>query len=174
MDKFEEANLHWIWKISSQHAASWIKFAPLPLRWSRSRSYLLQLTEAMWVDLSLLPFPGQRETPSAGHKGICPVCSGHINLCQINKERGKKGKSNDWKWQSVLCLTQPTSGLFPISYKIPAQVTFAVETGSVWQSGFWTSYASLIILWAGCWYLCGRNPILNGKCWFLLDHSKQI
>lgn len=75
---------------------------------------------SVWVDLSLLPsFQGHRATPSIRYKGICPVCSGHINLCQINKRR-KNGRSSDWKWHSVICLTYLTSSLFFISYKIIA------------------------------------------------------
>lgn len=70
---------------------SWTAFSPLSLKWSEAGSNLLYLPcQYELIYLCCLSFQRHRETPSKGHKEIFPVCSGHINLCQINKERGKK------------------------------------------------------------------------------------
>lgn len=76
------------------------------------------------IYLCRLSFEGHREIPITGHKGVCSVYSGHINLCQINKEE-KKDQMTEKKDQMtendrVICSTLLTSGLFLISCKIIA------------------------------------------------------
>ena len=115
------------------------------------------------ISLGYLSFHGHRETPSTGHEGICPVCSGHINQCQIKKERGE---NREVRWLKMTkCHMLDLVDLWSIPYFIydHSHVSFAMETGSAWQGRFWKYYSSLIIFGAGCWYLCSSNLLLKVK-----------